>query len=66
MFVKNDHGDMVPYSAFMQVKKKQGLEEITRYDQPILTSRGRRLPASVGIVRIQATAKSPKIYAATT
>ncbi len=32
MFVKNDHGDMVPYSAFMQVKKKQGLNEITRYD----------------------------------
>jgi len=32
LFVKNDHGDMVPYSAFMQVKKKQGLNEITRYN----------------------------------
>jgi HAE1 family hydrophobic/amphiphilic exporter-1 len=32
MFVKNDHGDMVPYSAFMQIKKKQGLNEITRYN----------------------------------
>ncbi len=32
MFVKNDHGEMVPYSAFMKIKKKQGLNEITRYN----------------------------------
>src|SRR5262249_5027359 len=32
LFVKNDHGDMVPYSAFMTTKKKQGLNEITRYN----------------------------------
>jgi len=32
MFVKNESGDMVPYSAFMQIKKKQGLNEITRYN----------------------------------
>ncbi len=32
MFVKNDHGEMVPYSAFMQIKKKQGLNEINRYN----------------------------------
>jgi HAE1 family hydrophobic/amphiphilic exporter-1 len=32
LFVKNDKGDMVPYSAFMTVKKKQGLNEITRYN----------------------------------
>src|SRR5208337_1814462 len=32
MFVKNDRGDMVPYSAFMEIKKKQGLNEITRYN----------------------------------
>jgi hydrophobic/amphiphilic exporter-1 (mainly G- bacteria), HAE1 family len=31
-FVKNDHGDMVPYSSFMKVQKKQGLNEITRYN----------------------------------
>ena len=30
MFVKNDKGEMVPYSAFMQLKKKQGLNEIGR------------------------------------
>jgi HAE1 family hydrophobic/amphiphilic exporter-1 len=32
MFVKNDHGEMVPYSSFMKLKKKQGLNEITRYN----------------------------------
>jgi HAE1 family hydrophobic/amphiphilic exporter-1 len=32
LFVKNDRGDMVPYSSFMQIKKKQGLNEITRYN----------------------------------
>ena len=32
MFVKNDRGEMVPYSAFLQIKKKQGLNEINRYN----------------------------------
>src|SRR5579883_1076914 len=32
IFVKNDKGEMVPYSAFMRVEKKQGLNEITRYN----------------------------------
>ena len=32
MFVKNDRGNMVPYSSFMKIKKKQGLNEITRYN----------------------------------
>ncbi|KGO91921.1 efflux RND transporter permease subunit [Flavobacterium subsaxonicum] len=32
LFVKNDHGDMVPYSAFMKLKKTQGPNEITRYN----------------------------------
>ncbi|HVK09599.1 MAG TPA: efflux RND transporter permease subunit, partial [Gemmataceae bacterium] len=32
LFVKNDHGEMVPYSSFMKVQKKQGLNEITRYN----------------------------------
>jgi HAE1 family hydrophobic/amphiphilic exporter-1 len=31
-FVKNDRGDMVPYSAFMKLKKLQGLNEISRYN----------------------------------
>jgi HAE1 family hydrophobic/amphiphilic exporter-1 len=32
IFVKNEHGEMVPYSAFMTLEKKQGLNEITRYN----------------------------------
>jgi HAE1 family hydrophobic/amphiphilic exporter-1 len=32
IFVKNDKGEMVPYSAFMTRVKKQGLNEITRYN----------------------------------
>lgn len=32
LFVENDKGEMVPYSAFMTRKKMQGLNEITRYN----------------------------------
>lgn len=32
MFVKNDKGEMVPYSAFLKIQKKQGLNEINRYN----------------------------------
>ncbi len=32
LFVKNDKGDMVPYSSFMSLKKQQGLNEINRYN----------------------------------
>lgn len=32
MFVKNDAGEMVPYSAFMTIKKTQGPNEISRYN----------------------------------
>lgn len=32
MFVKNDEGEMVPYSAFMKLKKMQGMNEINRYN----------------------------------
>jgi HAE1 family hydrophobic/amphiphilic exporter-1 len=32
LFVRNEKGEMVPYSAFMQLKKTQGLNEITRYN----------------------------------
>ena len=31
-FVKNEHGEMVPYSSFMELIKKQGPNEITRYN----------------------------------
>ena len=32
MFVKNEEGEMVPYSAFMKIEKKQGMNEISRYN----------------------------------
>lgn len=32
MFVKNDHGEMVPYSSFMKIEKTQGPNEIARYN----------------------------------
>ena len=32
MFIKNDHGEMVPYSSFMKIKKTQGPNEISRYN----------------------------------
>ena len=32
LFVKNDHDEMVPYSAFMKIVKKQGPNEVTRYN----------------------------------
>jgi multidrug efflux pump subunit AcrB len=32
MFVKNDEGEMVPYSSFMKVEKMQGMNEINRYN----------------------------------
>jgi HAE1 family hydrophobic/amphiphilic exporter-1 len=32
LWVKNDKGEMVPFSAFMKLKKKQGANEINRYN----------------------------------
>jgi len=32
LFVKNEEGEMVPYSAFMRLKKRLGPNEITRYN----------------------------------
>ncbi len=32
LYVKNDKDEMVPYSAFMSVKKSQGIYEINRYN----------------------------------
>ncbi|MBK0402650.1 efflux RND transporter permease subunit [Adhaeribacter sp. BT258] len=32
LYVKNDAGEMVPYSAFMRLKKTQGPNEITRFN----------------------------------
>jgi HAE1 family hydrophobic/amphiphilic exporter-1 len=32
LFVKNEEGEMVPYSSFMKLKKTQGPNEVTRYN----------------------------------
>jgi HAE1 family hydrophobic/amphiphilic exporter-1 len=32
MFVTNDEGEQVPYSSFLSLKKRQGLNEITRFN----------------------------------
>ena len=32
LFIKNEEGEMVPYSAFMKMEKKQGPNEITRFN----------------------------------
>lgn len=32
LYVKNDHGEMVPYAAFMSLRKRQGPNEITRFN----------------------------------
>ena len=32
LFVKNDHGEMVPFSSFMRIHKKQGANEINRFN----------------------------------
>lgn len=32
LYIKNDHGEMVPYSSFMSMHKKQGPNEITRFN----------------------------------
>lgn len=32
LYVKNNRDEMVPYSAFMKIKKSQGLNEITRFN----------------------------------
>ncbi|MBX9850520.1 MAG: efflux RND transporter permease subunit [Cytophagaceae bacterium] len=41
MWVRNDRGEMVPYSAFMKIKKIQGANEINRYNMyPTASIRG--------------------------
>jgi HAE1 family hydrophobic/amphiphilic exporter-1 len=62
MFVKNDSGEMVPYSAFMTLKKKQGLNEITRYNlYPCASIQGAPAPgysSGQAIKAIQEVAKT--------
>jgi HAE1 family hydrophobic/amphiphilic exporter-1 len=68
LYVKNDHDEMVPYSAFMKMKKTQGLNEITRYN--LYTSSAiRGAPAkgyssgeAIAVIQQVAEATLPKGY----
>ena len=68
MYVKNDRGEMVPYSSFMKIKKTQGIYEINRYN--MYTTSSIRCAPSKGyssgeaIAAIQEVAKNtlPKGY----
>lgn len=68
LFVKNDHGEMVPYSSFMKLNKMQGPNEITRYNmynsaairgQP---AQGYTTADAIGAIREVAENKLPKGY----
>ncbi len=68
MFVKNDAGEMVPYSAFMKMKKGQGPNEITRFNLynsaaiQGLPSKGFTTSDAIQSIREVATATLPRGY----
>ncbi|MBU1823161.1 MAG: efflux RND transporter permease subunit [Bacteroidetes bacterium] len=68
LFVKNDEGEMVPYSSFMKLKKGQGPNEITRFNlynsaaiqgQP---AKGYTTADAIAAIREVATTTLPKGY----
>lgn len=68
LFVKNDHGEMVPYSSFMKLIKGQGPNEISRYNM-YNSSSIRGLPAkgytsadAIQAIREVAAKSLPKGY----
>jgi HAE1 family hydrophobic/amphiphilic exporter-1 len=63
IFVKNDKGDMVPYSSFMTLKKQQGLNEINRYN--LYPSAPIQLSPAPGYSSGQAIAAIKEVAAAT-
>lgn len=68
LFVKNEHGEMVPYSAFMTLKKGQGPNEITRYNMynsaaiQGLPAKGFTTADAIAAVREVAKKSLPKGY----
>jgi len=69
LFVRNEGGEMVPYSAFMQLKKAQGLNEITRYNLypsaavQLVPARGYSTGQAIEAVQQVADATLPRGYA---
>ena len=68
MFIKNDHGEMVPYSAFMKIKKTQGPNEISRYNLYIsslingIPSKGYSSGDAINAIKEVASQKLPRGY----
>jgi HAE1 family hydrophobic/amphiphilic exporter-1 len=68
LFVKNDQGEMVPYSAFMTLKKGQGPNEITRFNLynsaaiQGLPAKGYTTADAIGAIREVAKNTLPKGY----
>lgn len=61
LYVKNKHDEMVPYSSFMKVKHRQGLNEITRYN--MYTSAAIRGAPAVGYSSGEAIAAIQEVAA---
>jgi len=68
LFVKNDAGEMVPYSSFMKLKKGQGPNEITRFNLynssaiQGLPAKGFTTAEAIGAIREVAAKTLPKGY----
>jgi HAE1 family hydrophobic/amphiphilic exporter-1 len=68
LYIKNDHGEMVPYSAFMKLVKTQGPNEITRYNMynsaaiQGLPAKGYTTAEAIAAVREVAKQTLPKGY----
>ncbi|MGF7218190.1 HAE1 family hydrophobic/amphiphilic exporter-1 [Spirosoma lacussanchae] len=68
LYVKNDNGQMVPFSAFMRVERVYGLEQATRYNMyPSAEINGQAAPdfssgSAIRAVQEVAATKLPKGY----
>lgn len=68
LYIKNDQGEMVPYSAFMKLVKTQGPNEITRYNMynsaaiQGLPAKGYTTADAIAAVREVAKQTLPKGY----
>ncbi|EAZ81117.2 efflux RND transporter permease subunit [Algoriphagus machipongonensis] len=68
LYVKNESGEMVPYSAFMTLKKTQGPNEVTRYNMYNsaairgLPAKGYTTADAIAAIREVAATTLPKGY----
>ncbi|MEZ4324974.1 MAG: efflux RND transporter permease subunit [Polyangiales bacterium] len=68
LFVRNEAGEMVPYSSFMRIERRQGLNEITRYNLypsaaiQLVPASGYSTGQAIAAVREVAEATLPRGY----